>query len=307
MSSVAAAGSTKQARTRAESKAVHANAEKRSQYKPVIVQGISPGELITVTPKQFDKIDIDPSYQRGETYMVGQIVRALLSGGSVLDPVTLCQRKGSDTMWVVDGHQRVCAFQQVGKPFTAMLHKSESAEAERQFFIALNAKNSVSANVIVKAWNGPSGAMLRKANESPEHPLYDRINFQAGGNESRLSASAVMHALLAVTGAYTSGRTEVVMARIDLAISSKSMARARAEHFLRLLGMISPKGMLPYLVIRAIAEVARERWDRDVYLPKRSVIERLSNRNWAADTILILKYLSVLVDSIRKIWKEPKE
>lgn len=296
-------GSGPRKRLRSESVALANAHEKRTQYKPVAVTGISPGKLITVTPSMFSRLDVDPSYQRGQTSMVTQIVRALQAGGAVLDPTTLCQRKGSDNLWIIDGFQRVCAFQQLRVPFQAMLHESDSAEAEHAFFIAMNSRRAVSANILVKAWTGPSASMMRKANESFEHPLSERINFTQSSNDARIAASSLVTGMKSVLGvASGGGRVEVSLSRIDLAMS-KRLNVARIEHYLRLIGRICPKGALPALVLRAVGEVARERWEDDTQMPAPKVIERLRNKNWAAEVVLVEKYMPVLLEAVRKIWK----
>ena len=293
---------TKKKSTRVDSEAVRLASEKKSKYAPVIVEGISDGELVTVTPSMFRLLDVDAAYQRGETQMVNQIVRAIQAGGKILDPVTLCVRKGDERMWVVDGHQRVCAFQQTKTPFKAMLHKSSSAEAEHQFFIALNAKRSVTANVIVKAWTGPSGEALRRANESMEHPLYERVNFGPSGNNNKINASSLTVGMQCIVGSKSGGRIDVVLSKVDMGMS-KSFVRARVEHYLRLVGMISPQGCTPALVLRALGDVARERWERDIEMPNRKVIDRMKNKNWAGDVILTAKYYPILLDTVRKMWR----
>jgi hypothetical protein len=294
-----------QRRRRIESPAIQAALEKRAQYKPVTVSGIGEGKLITVTPSMFGRLDVDAAYQRGETNMVGQIVRALQSGGKVLDPVTLCQRPDSDKLWIIDGYQRVCAFQQLNMPFKAMLHESDSADAEHQFFIAMNARRSVSANVIVKAWTGPSGFLLRRANESMEHPLYDRVNFSQSSSDARIAASSLLNGVKCAVGIdRTGGKVDVVLSRVDMALA-KRLNVARAEHYLRLVGLVAPKMYLPALVLRAIGTVAYERWQNDTHMPTLKVIERMRNKNWAADVVLVEKYMPVLLDAVRKIWKAP--
>ena len=288
--------------TRTTSDAVRIASEKNAKYAPILVKGISAGELMTITPSMFGRLNVDPSYQRGETVMVNQIVRAIQAGGSILDPVTLCERKGGDELWIVDGFQRVCAFQQTKTPFKAMVHRSDSAESEHQFFIALNAKRAVSANVIVKAWTGPSGSVLRRANESLEHPLSGRINFAQGSNSNRISASSIVGGMLLATGSGSRGRIEVMLSRLDMAMS-KSLVRARVEHYLRLVGMISERVCQPALVLRALGDVAAERWERDVVMPNRKVIERLANKNWEGSVILSAKYYPILLETVRKVWK----
>ena len=289
-------------RTRIASPLVMAATERRSLSKPVIVTGIGKGELVTITPSMFSKLDVDPAYQRGETSMINNIVRALQAGGQIHDPVTLCVRNGGDKLWVVDGHQRVCAFQQLKMPFVAMLHKSASPESEHSFFIALNSKRGLSANVIVKAWTGPIGGIMRKANESLEHPMYDRINFSQAAAGTRLAASSLVRALLAVVGNEGSGRIEVSLSKLDNAMA-KSMQKARVEHYLRLIGKVCPSGTLPALVLRAIGSVAHEQWEHEVKMPSVKTIERLRLKQWAASVVLLEKYQPVLIDIVRKMWR----
>lgn len=292
--------------SRASSASVHASFEKRATHKPVIVEGIGEGKLITVHPSQFKLLDVDPAYQRGATTMVTQIYRALQAGGKVIDPVTLCKRKGTgDRMWIVDGHQRVCAYQQAAMPFQAMLHESDDVESEKSLFIALNSKRALSANVIVKAWTGPVGNMLRKANESMEHPLYGRINFTQSASDSKIAASSLVRSVLCVIGVDKSGgRVEQNLSRIDMAMS-KPLNKAKVEHFLRLIGRVSPSGTLPALVLRAIGTIADERWDKteNLSLPTNKSIEKMRTKQWGAEVMLVEKYLVVLLENVRKAWK----
>jgi hypothetical protein len=289
---------------RAQSVATAMSAEKRAGFKPVTVTGISDGDLILVTPKMFGNLDVDPSYQRGETNMVTQIVRAIQNGGMIPDPVTLCARKGTDKMYIIDGHQRVCAFQHLGVPFKAMLHTSNDVSAEHAFFIAMNSRRAVSANVIVKAWEGQSASVIRKANEMLSHPLNDRVNFSQSASATRLAASSIVGGMREVTGTFNgSGRIEQNLSRIDLVMSASRLQVARVEHYLRLIGMVSPSGTVPHLVLRAIGEIAREHWQSDVKLPTLKVIDKLRMKQWASEAILTEKYRSILVGIVRKTWK----
>lgn len=290
--------------TRAKSAAVRELSEKRATHKPVVVEGIGEGKLITVTPAMFKLLDVDPLYQRGETKMVGQIVRALQAGGKVIDPVTLCKRKGGETLWIVDGHQRTCAFQDLGLPFQAMLHDSDGVEAEKSLFIALNSRRALSANVIVKAWTGPIGTMLRKATESAEHPLYGRVNFTQASSDSKIAAASLVRGMLSSIGVdRTGGRVEVNLSRLDMAIS-KPTNKAKVEQFLRVVGRACPQGIMPALVLRALGSVAHERWEDDIVIPSNKIVERLRTKQWAAEVVLVEKYLPVLLNTVRKVWKE---
>jgi hypothetical protein len=290
-------------RLRSESPAIAAAIERRTLKAPLTVKGIGQGRLVKIEVSQFSKLDVDPTYQRGETNMVGQIVRALQSGGAVLDPVTLCQRSGDKTgkLWIVDGYQRTCAFQQLGIPFQAMIHESESVDAERQFFISLNNRKAVSANVIIKAWDGISGELMRSANEDFQHPLYNRINFQQGNNDNRISAGSLVRGMTAVVGIDRSGSTHEHLSRLDTALHNRN-ARARVEFYLRLIGKACPKGFLPAIVLRGIGTVARERWSDEVDLPHTRVLVRLYEKNWKEE-VLGEKYFAVLLDIIRKMWR----
>src|SRR5262245_10461772 len=78
--------------TIASSEAVRKAVDARRMVMPLTVQGISPGTLHKITPAEFSDLDVDPSYQRGETTMVNHLITAIQAGGLVLDPVTLCRR-----------------------------------------------------------------------------------------------------------------------------------------------------------------------------------------------------------------------
>lgn len=291
--------------TRVLSEAVAAASEKRSLAKPIAVKGISQGQLVQIAVKEFGKLDVDPGYQRGRTTMVNQIVRALQAGGLVLDPVTLCIRKGSKDgkLWIVDGYQRVCAFQTLKLPFMAMVHHSDAVEAEAEFFISLNSRRNVSANVIVKAWAGPISEVLVKVNGDFLHPLYNRINFEQSSNKNRFAASTLVKGLLHVTGSDSSMSINLQLSRLDTAIKVP-LLKARCEHLLRIIGQVTkPATTLPAIVVRALAVVARERWEDDVYIPQQRVIGRLFAKSWANDVILTEKYFVILTDTIRKIWR----
>jgi len=295
-------------KTRADSEAVRAASERRAICAPLLVKGISGGKQIRVSEAMFGKLDVDASYQRGNTSMIAELVRVLTSGGEVHDPVTLCRRPWASDgkLWIVDGFQRVCAFQQCRKPFDALVYESESLDSEKAFFLALNVKRSVSVNVIVRSWGGPSSQLLLRANDDVAHPLADRINFQQSGNASRISAGVVARATLAAaTGLAASGRGTIfdTLKRLDASLKI-SEQRARAEHFLRLMGMVFPKGHPPHMLAMVLADVAHERWDAHLAMPPHKIIDRMQRKNWEGEIpAFVQKYRSVLSDSIKKIWK----
>lgn len=289
--------------TRITSEAVRASSEKRSLTKPLVVTGIGPGEPITVTPAMYGQLDVDPSYQRGETSMVGEIVRALQAGGASLDPIKLCWRKDHPkTWWIVDGWQRACAHMQLNLPIHATLHHSDGPASEAQFFAVLNNRRAVQANVIVKGWPGPGAELLRQVNEDKGHPLFQRINFTQGSNDCRIAASTIVRAALCAVGVSKSpGRIHALLSRLDTAMASTRTA-AKVKGFLELIGRAYPKGTPPAILMRAIGIVCNERWGAEsVRGPSEKTIEKLRERQWK--TVLLEQYMGVLVDEVKKVWR----
>lgn len=295
-------------RSKAKSEAVRIKAELSRKYNPVAVRGITPGKLVTIPVEDFVHLDVDPTYQRGETQMVGQIVSAIQAGGLVLDPVTLVARpwakNDAEKKWIIDGYQRVCAFQQLGRPFQAMLHESESIEAEKQFFLSLNTRHAVHSNIIVKSWTGPGAEAIAKANASPSHALYERVNYVQNTNASRIPASVLVRgALIAATGKMTGGAIQKVLSRLDVAMGPPER-RHLATKFLQLAGEICPKGTTNSFVLEVLGLAAWDRWSRGGDYPSVSVITRLAKVNWKMEIPAFSeKFRPVATAIIDKIWK----
>jgi hypothetical protein len=294
-------------RSPAERKAIDA---RRMGGTPIVVTGISPAKRISVTPSMFRRLDVDPAYQRGRTDMINKIVSALQEGGLVPDPVTIVSRPWSadpSKLWIVDGWQRVCAFQAMNLAFDANLHESESLEAERRLFIALNYKKGVSSNVTVKAWDGPSAIMLRAVNNDPGHPLYQRINFEQNTNSCRLEAGAVVRAMCGATsGLMRGGETAYILRRIDASFEKETGAKERARLFLRLIAAIFPRGRAPSMPMGSLALAAYQRWKSGTpALPSEATIKRLARVNWGAEIPAFNeKYRVLLFAVIDRIWKK---
>lgn len=294
--------------TKATSAAIAGMADKARKFSILSVTGISRGKLSRIEPPDFGKLDVDASYQRGETGLVSQIVTALQRGGAVLDPVTLCRRTSwdgkSQKLWVIDGHQRVCAFQQLGIGFEAMIHESESLEAERVFFLSLNTRHAMSANLMVKSWPGRSGKMLVEANANPSHPLYQRLGMEQSDNKSRLGAMVLVRGTFkASTNLKPNGRATEILSRLDVALNEPEK-RARAEHFIRFIGHVCPKGKMHFNVIEAYGAVAFERWGEEIELPSKKIIDRLKIINWQMELPdLDRKYLPVMEGIVKRWWK----
>jgi hypothetical protein len=217
--------------TRALSEKVRIASEARAMNAPLVVAGIGAGKLQTI------RLDVDPRYQRGQTSMVRELVRVIQAGGKILDPVTLCRRpweNGGQQLWIIDGHQRVCAFQELTLPFEAMIHDSESVEAEKAFFLSLNQRRSVSGDTIVKSWTGPSSKMLGAVHDDPAHPLYQRVHFGQGAARTLLGAATIIRgAASAATGIAHSGSIQKQLAKLDFAVTENEERRYLVEQYFR--------------------------------------------------------------------------
>ena len=298
--------------TIATSEAVRKQVDARRIISNVAVQGISQGSLHKITPEQFAALDVDPGYQRGETSMVVKLVNVLQSGGAVLDPVTLCKRtswgKDKHKLWIVDGYQRVCAYQQLGLPFQAMVHESESLDAEKKFFLALNNRRAVSSDIIVKSWTGPSGRLIVGVSEQPSHSLYQRVNFSQGKNGSRLGAlilaRGALRAAVPIGSKNGGGAAQTILSRLDVALHNETK-RHLAEAYLQLIGCIFPKGSANVLVALALAEVMHEKMSEDKEpFPSRKTLERIAAINWRHELpVLSMKFRPVIVALINKAWR----
>jgi hypothetical protein len=302
-----AAVAKKRKDTRVTSEAVRRAHDARRTRSILTVNGISPGVLKTIAKEDFKHLDVDPAYQRGETGMVGQIINAIQAGGKVLDPVTLCRRTkwgNHSKLWIVDGYQRACAFQQMGMSFQAMVHESENLESEKNFFLALNARKGISADVIVKSWTGPSGKLIGDVAKSYSHPLNERVHFSQGTNPNRLSASLLSRgALTAAIGVDPVGPIQEALSRLDIALSSPAKRRL-AEQYLQLMGQLFPKGGTILLVAVSFAHIAHDRFENNDGFPSMRVIERLRKVNWRTQVpSLSMKYRPVVISIINRIWK----
>lgn len=295
--------------TRVLSEAVRRAAEARAVRAPLIVTGISNGMLRNITPDRFHQLDVDPNYQRGETSMVDEIVRALQAGGTVLDPVTLCRRPWDgkqDKLWIVDGHQRVCAFQQLGMPFMAVVHDSQSLDAEKKFFLALNSRRAISADVIVRSWTGPSASKLLKAEHDQSHPLFGRVKTSQGSSTARIGATMLARGMLAAcTGLDPVGSAQRVLGRLDTAM--KEPARVEmVERYLTLVGEVfhtqpqNAKG----IVVVALGLVCWERWSQGADYPVKETILQLRAINWENEfPAWVKKFEPKAKEIMRRVWK----
>jgi len=209
-------------------------------------------------------------------------------------------------LWILDGFQRACALQELGLAIEANVWVSENIEAEKRFFLAMQARKTIGTNQNVKAWSGPSADLLRRVDGDPDHPLYGRINFETGGGE-RLGAAIVILALERfLSGKRNAGDIRKALSRADERLKAGPKQLPRAEAYLCLLGRIFHKGYARRLPLMAISEVASEKWfGLDAFpMPSGAVVNRLRAVNWSSETpSMAEKFLPVLVARIKRIWR----
>jgi hypothetical protein len=140
----------------------------------LIVEGISDPTSHMIEPAEFTRLEIDARYQRGRTNEVNDLIHVLKNGGKVYDPVTLCRRKGGETLYIVDGHQRFWAHHDCGLPMPAIIYESTGWEAEALLFQAMNMRRGLTPDIIVKSHQGPGAALLRKV-AAEESQLIPRV------------------------------------------------------------------------------------------------------------------------------------
>jgi hypothetical protein len=294
--------------TRALSEKVRIASEARAMNAPLVVAGIGAGKLQTIQPAHFDRLDVDPRYQRGQTSMVRELVRVIQAGGKILDPVTLCRRpweNGGQQLWIIDGHQRVCAFQELTLPFEAMIHDSESVEAEKAFFLSLNQRRSVSGDTIVKSWTGPSSKMLGAVHDDPAHPLYQRVHFGQGAARTLLGAATIIRgAASAATGIAHSGSIQKQLAKLDFAVTENEERRYLVEQYFRLIGSVYNYSAVNSAVAVRLGVVAFQRWaQHGGQFPSEATIDRLRDIQWREVPSLTSKFYPTMTAMIQKAWK----
>jgi len=293
--------------------AKHQDARRRTI---LIVEGISKPETRFIDPKDFVNLEIDSRYQRGRTNEVNDLIHVLKSGGKVYDPVTLCRRKGGDTLYIVDGHQRFWAHHDCGMAMPALIYQSENWQAEALLFQAMNMRRNLTADTVVKSHQGPGAEMLRKAAEDENHLLFNRIHFGAPGRR-QYKAAQVIRAMLAVSrDVIPSGGVSLVCGRLDHAIENDPYAAVRCNALLRLLPRIFPPGMaMPkMLAMIAVARVAENRWrgkkpsDPINLLPSQAVCARLARINWSHYILsFAMTHIHNVVAEVGKRWPEDEQ
>ncbi len=295
--------------TIATSEGMRKKVEAVRKWHPVIVTGVSFKERRLITPQNYNLLDVDPAYQRGETKEIPGIVAALQAGGTIPDTPDLAERvwgPPDGKLWVMDGQQRICALQQLNMSFYANVHISESLESERAFFLAMNARLALNSNIKVKAYNGPVASLLKALNERPDSGLGGRIEFDRGGGD-RLSAAVMVKGIeRLLSGDRGSLAIDKVLSRTDgLLVTNED--KFTATVFCRLVASVFERSYARTLPTLALAEIAREHWKAKggrPALPAKGALKRLRAINWKtalpADSGSYQDYANAIV---KKCWK----
>lgn len=292
-----------------ENEAVRAKAITQRVNKPVLLKGVSLGALITVKPSAYKLLDIDPEYQRGEVKAeVNSLVAAIEAGGFIPDPVTLVKRtwvNGTDAskLWIIDGQQRVAAFQLMDREFQAMVYTADSYEAEKNFFLVMNTRQAVNASTFVHSWPGLGAELIRRANDQEGHPLHGRVLWGPGSGARIAGAILVKGLLGAASGSAAGGSIQNTLSRLDHALKDHD-ARERARLFLELVAHVFPTSYAPTLAMQALGQVAYRRWLKGALnLPAARRMSNIAVLKW--DKLVpsyAARYRGVLELEIDKRW-----
>lgn len=280
----------------------------RRTWTPVVVQGVKFKERITISPKDYHRLDIDPTYQRGRTSMIPLVIKAIQSGGSVPDLIDLAERPwdaaAKGKLYIMDGYQRACALEETNLTFQANVYTSESILAERSFFLAKNNRKALNSNVQVRAWTGPVTKLLQQINLDRDSPMFGRIEFEHAGGDKINAAILVRGMTLLLSEARHMGDIQKCLDRVDkLLVTGQAIERAKL--FIRLIGLIFVRGYAKTLPVAAIAIVASQRWRSDKEcLPVNSIIKKIAGINWTtAVPSNSLSNLDIAVTLISRHWK----
>lgn len=306
----------RQAIPKRKSEALRRSYADRRIAKPPLVRGISVGRLVTISPRDFGKVDVDRRYQRDRIdSRVNLLVEVLKAGGTIPDPITVVHYTfteiGVDNtkMWLVDGQQRFFAHLEAEKPVQAMVYEASSLDAVREFFLAMQNVVHVVNNLQVNVSTAICAEILRQA--ATEGVLKGRVALTQGVRRRLAAASLVRGMLIAATGKGAArgqhssiAGIQGVMARLDAEIAKHRAARERAEGFLALVAACAGDSC-PSLVISVLARVAFDKWNGSfVRLPGEVAAKKLATTDWASKVPTYAERFAPVIEAeIRRVWR----
>jgi len=241
--------------------------------------------LKTFTFAQAQKFQIDDGYQRGLKKQRIKNMAALLNAGYVIPRLVDVAARSDGTYYVFDGQQRFWAHMAAQKNITCVLWRFTNAKAEAKAFITWNNTVRVNPADKIRAWVGPSGALLR-------HLMGDEISALCGvlswGPRSRIPIGVFafgLHNALIGKDAKQLAKSSIedVLARIDAAVcADKERAYEVARSFASVCAKVFPQGRHGYAIpVRALGVRAHAKWEGNgAAVPPKRVTTSLSRTNW---------------------------
>lgn len=304
----------------ATSPEVRALMAERRHGAPVLLPGDVKdlGEVV-LPPNDVAECKIDETYQRAEVRdMVLELSHVLQSGGVIPDPVSVAERPDG-TRWVVDGQQRYWAYLDCGKPMVAKLYKVASREAELKLFDVLNHTVALNSTIRVKGWPGPSAALLRELDESPESPMRGHLGWQ-GRVKTTYSVGVLLRGLATLlsssTGMSGAGTRNRLMAVDAYYLKNKTWGHRACFEYAALVVAVVPLPLA--LMLRgaqavALARTARLRWtglyeraSAEWPHPSDGQVVKLRLLDW--DTLTPTtheRWVTAAQEAIEKLWPLP--
>lgn len=282
--------------------------------QPIALAGISAPKKVTITRDMYHLIDVDDRYQRlRQDGWVRTLAEALRRGGTLPALPHLAKREwaigevsgAKQKLWILDGQQRIWAiFEADLESFEALVHVSDSLDAERQCFAILNSQNKVSANARVWAWVGPSATLLRTVVEDEAHPLHNRVEFKHNGGE-RIGANVLIKGITSACGIINNGDVGRVLTRMDACLTSDPTLKKHCTNYLRIVGEVYAKGYAPALALTAFGVVVNERMRAKTFVyPSPGEISRLQKVNWTTVTPTSAnRFRTIVVETIDRAWR----
>jgi hypothetical protein len=247
------------------------------------IVGVKPRSKVEyIAVEELPNIGVDYSYQRPEDKVLcNAIAASLIAGDFSPAPIHVAIRPDG-SKWVVDGQQRLVGHFLAEKPCAALFYDVPSIDLERRMFTKLNTIHRVGASYRIRGWPGPTGDLIRWANENPKSPAYERVTFSPN---SSVPAPCLVAGLLALfTGNPMRGSTEDTLRTLDRALVgvSKLDRETRTAGLLRLAHEVFGQQRWRPGPMMALAMAARTRWERhpSCPVPNGRVMQHLRVVNW---------------------------
>lgn len=280
------------------------------QLQPVIIQQARRQTKVTIlAPEELGTLKVDPTYQRTENReLVNLLIAVLEAGGTVPDPITVAVRPNGDR-YVVDGQQRWTAHYLTQRPLAAVLFEVDTIAEERRLFSVLNTYKRPNPNIRIKAWSGPSQALVNYLQESPQSPIMGELAFLDGGATKYPASSIVRGVAWALGAAKLPGNTESMLRMLDrLYIANPDRAKRVAVAFCALVRQVFEANKALTVATQALGAAAAVRWPLGSALvqPSKQELYNLRRLHWHVPAASGAMMLPMLKGEVLRRWKGDK-